>query len=97
MTEETLSIESMRAACIGGPGHYLGLDQTLGRMESDFVYPSLGNRMSPKEWDEADKPDLIANAIARKEAILSERSAAAFAPDVDKAIREKFRIHLPTV
>jgi trimethylamine--corrinoid protein Co-methyltransferase len=52
--------------------------------------------MSPKLWDEAGKPDLNRDATARKEAILSERSAARFAPDVDAAIRQAFKIHLPT-
>ena len=95
VTDDTLSVESMRSVCIGGPGHYLGLDQTLGRMETDYVYPALGNRMSPKEWAESDKPDLIKNAIKRKEEILQTRPAAAFAPDLDAKIRENFPIHLP--
>ena len=93
--DETLALDQMRAVCLGGPGHYLGTDQTLSRMESDNVYPSLGNRMSPKEWAEKDKPDLIENAIAAKERILSTTSAAQFAPDLDSAIRAKFNIPLP--
>jgi trimethylamine--corrinoid protein Co-methyltransferase len=43
-----------------------------------------------------DKPDLNAAATAKKEAILSERSAARFPPAVDAAIRAAFRIHLPS-
>ena len=97
VNEDTLSIESMRQVCIGGPGHYLGLDQTLGRMESDYVYPALGNRMSPKEWAEVDKPDLIENAIAKKEEILAQRPAAAFSPELDAKLRETFPIHLPSI
>ncbi|SLN09661.1 Trimethylamine methyltransferase (MTTB) [Roseovarius litorisediminis] len=95
VTEETMAVDQIRQVCIGGPGHYLGTDQTLARMESDYVYPALGNRMSPKEWDENGKPDLIANAIARKEQILSNRSAARFDPMVDAEIRRRFNIHLP--
>ncbi|WP_377505821.1 trimethylamine methyltransferase family protein [Octadecabacter sp. R77987] len=93
--DETLALDQMRAVCLGGPGHYLGTEQTLGRMESDHVYPALGNRMSPKEWAEKDKPDLIENAIATKERILATTSAAQFAPDLDAAIRARFTIHLP--
>ncbi len=95
VNEETLALDQMREVCIGGPGHYLGTEQTLSRMETDHVYPSLGNRSSPKEWDELGKPDLIKNATARKEAILSERSRACFDPKIDKAIRARFNIHLP--
>lgn len=94
VTEDTLAIAAMREVCIGGPGHYLGVGDTLARMETDYVYPALGDRRSPKEWDEAGKPDLIARTTARKEAILATRSAAAFAPDLDAAIRARFRIHL---
>jgi len=94
--DETLGLEQIRSVCIGGPGHYLGTPQTLARMESDYQYPKTGNRMSPKQWVEEDKPDLNAGATARKEAILAERSAARFAPDVDAAIRGAFKIHLPS-
>ncbi len=96
VNEVTLALDQIAEVCMGGPGHYLGTDQTLLRMQSDYVYPSLGNRMSPKEWGENDKPDLIENAIARKEQILSERSAARFDPALDAEIRKAFNIHLPS-
>lgn len=95
VNDETLALDQMREVCLGGPGHYLGTEQTLSRMELDHVYPALGNRSSPKEWDELGKPDLIKNATARKEEILGQRSRARFDPIVDMAIREKFNIHLP--
>ncbi len=95
VNEETLALDQMRQVCMGGPGHYLGTDQTLARMQSDYVYPALGDRTSPKEWVEIGKPDLMAKAVARKEEILSHPSAARLAPDVDRAIRKAFNIHLP--
>jgi trimethylamine--corrinoid protein Co-methyltransferase len=64
-------------------------------MERDCVYPALGNRMSPKEWVEKDRPNLIEQTIARKEAILATRSAARFDPELDATIRARFKIHLP--
>ncbi|MGJ8611033.1 MAG: trimethylamine methyltransferase family protein, partial [Octadecabacter sp.] len=99
--EETLALDQMREVCMGTPekpavGHYLGTDRTLSHMERDCVYPALGNRMSPKEWAEKDKPDLIENAIKRKEAILAIPSAARFDPELDARIRARFNIHLPT-
>ncbi len=93
--DETLALDQMREVCLGGPGHYLGTDQTLNRMQKDYVYPALGDRTSPKEWAEIGKPDLIEKAVARKEDILSQRSAARFDPILDQALREKFKIHLP--
>ena len=95
VTEDTVSVDVIRQTCMGGPGHYLGSDQTLSVMQTEYIYPELGDRTSPKEWDELGKPDLIQKTIARKEAILSEASSARFAPEVDRAIREAFKIHLP--
>ncbi|NCT13443.1 MAG: trimethylamine methyltransferase family protein [Rhodobacterales bacterium] len=95
VTEDTLALETMRATCLGGPGHYLGTDQTLSLMQSEYVYPATANRHSPKEWEEKGRPDLLAVATARKEAILADRAAARFDPALDAAIRERFAIHLP--
>ncbi len=92
--EVTLALDQMREVCLGGPGHYLGTDQTLARMQSDYVYPNLGCRISPKEWAEVGKPDLIEAATARKEAILASPSAASLDPVTDQAIRKRFKIHL---
>jgi len=95
VTEETLAVEQIREVCIGGPGHYLGTEQTLSRMETDHVYPALGDRTSPKEWAERGKPNLIENATARKEVILNQVPRARFDPVIDQAIRARFNIHLP--
>ena len=65
-------------------------------MQTEYIYPELGDRSSPKEWDELGKPDLIQKAIARKDAIMSQPSSAHFTPDVDCAIRTMFKIHLQT-
>lgn len=93
--DETCAVDQIREVCLGGTGHYLGTDQTLGRMQRDHVYPTYGDRTSPKEWAERGKPDLIDKARARKEAILAERSAARFDPMIDAEIRKRFKIHLP--
>jgi len=94
VNEETLAVDQIREVCMGGPGHYLGTEQTLGRMELDHVYPTLGDRTSPKEWAEVGKPNLVANATARKEQILAQRAPARFDPDLDAALRARFNIHL---
>ncbi|MEP2027784.1 MAG: trimethylamine methyltransferase family protein [Paracoccaceae bacterium] len=95
VTDETLAVDQIAEVCMGGPGHYLGTDQTLGRMQSDYVYPNLGDRTSPKEWAEIGKPDLLKKATARKEEILGTRSAARLDPLTDTEIRAQFNIHLP--
>lgn len=95
VSDETLALDQMRDVCLGGSGHYLGTGQTLARMQTDNVYPALGDRSSPKEWEEKGRPDIVAKASERKEAILAEPSAARFGDDVDRGIRERFPIHLP--
>jgi trimethylamine--corrinoid protein Co-methyltransferase len=94
VTDETLALDQIADVCLNGPGHYLGTDQTLSRMEADYVYPTLGDRTSPKEWAEKDKPDLIQNAIKLKNEILAERSNARLDPELDAALRKNFNIHL---
>ncbi len=95
VTEDSVSLEAIRATCIGGPGHYLGSDQTLSLMQTEYIYPALADRTSPKEWAELGKPDLLAKATARKEEILAQRANARFDPATDRMIRERFNIHLP--
>ena len=82
----------MKEVCLGGPGHYLGSDQTLKLMQTEYIYPKVGNRMSPKEWAEAGKPLLLDTAIARKNEILA-RAGSRIDPQIDAAIRAKYNIH----
>jgi trimethylamine--corrinoid protein Co-methyltransferase len=92
VTPDSTSIEAMKAVCLGGPGHYLGSEQTLALMQTEYVYPTVGNRMSPKEWAEAGRPQLLDRAIARKNSILAQ-AGSQIDPEVDAAIRAAYHIH----
>jgi len=92
VTEDSVSLEAMREVCLGGPGHYLGHAQTLALMQRDYVYPSVGNRMSPKEWDEAGQPKLLDGAARRRDAILA-RARCTVPADVDAQVRTGWKIH----
>ncbi len=94
VSDETLALDQIAEVCMGGPGHYLGTDATLSRMQADYVYPIFGDRTSPKEWAELGKPDLLDKATARKEEILRTPSPARFDPLLDAELRSKFNIHL---
>ncbi len=91
VNEDSTSIEAMKSVCLGGPGHYLGSDQTLQLMQTEYVYPKTANRMSPKEWKEAGQPLLLDAAIARKNQILAE-AGNVIDPAIDQAIRAKYNI-----
>jgi len=95
VSDETLALDQVADVCLNGPGHYLGTSQTLSRMQADYVYPTLGDRTSPKEWVELDKPDLIKKAIDLKNKILGEPSMAKFDPELDARLRKIVPIHLP--
>lgn len=95
VSEAALSLDTMREVCLQGPGHYLGSAQTLGLMQTDYIYPRIGDRTSPKEWVEKGKPNLMAEATRVKAEILSHPSAAAFDALTDARIRARFNIHLP--
>jgi len=92
VTPDSVSIEAMKQVCLGGPGHYLGSEQTLALMQTEYIYPALGNRMSPKEWVEADRPILIEKAIARKNEIL-DSAGRMIDPDLDDIIRKNYNIY----
>ena len=95
VNEDTLSLEVISKVCIDGPGHYLGNEQTLALMQKDYVYPQISNRMSPKEWNEAGKPDLVERAAARKREILSTYYPEYIPRHIDEQIRARHDIKLP--
>jgi trimethylamine--corrinoid protein Co-methyltransferase len=95
VTDETLSVATIREVCIGGPGHYLGHAQTLSLMQRDYIYPMIGNRMSPKEWVEAGKPDILEVAIHKKDDLLKSHFPKHISESADQAIRTRHRIFLP--
>jgi trimethylamine--corrinoid protein Co-methyltransferase len=95
VTEDSLSIDVITDTCINGPGHYLGSEQTLSLMQKDYVYPAIGNRMSPKEWAEAGKPDIVERAAARKREILSGYYPDYIPRAIDDLIRARHDIKLP--
>lgn len=93
VTEDSLSIETMRSVCLEGPGHYLGDPQTLELMQTEYIYPAVADRTSPKEWVENGRPDLLQKAIARKNRILESAPLSTIDADADRAIREKYQIY----
>ena len=93
VSEDSLSLEAMKSVCLGGPGHYLGHDQTLSLMQTEYIYPEVADRSTPKLWAELGSPDLIAQAQLRMARILAEGSWPKVAPEVDAAVRARFNIH----
>ena len=91
---DTLSVDVMRDVCIDGPGHYLGHEQTISLMQTEYIYPEIGDRSSPKEWEELNKPNLVETAIKRKQEILDNFHPTHLSAELDADLRSKFRILL---
>ena len=97
VTTQSMAIETIREVCLEGPGHFLGHQQTLSLMQSEYIYPVVGDRTSPKEWAEVGKPDLLEAATMEKNRILSLPNKVGLPAEVDKAIREAHPILLPKI
>lgn len=94
VNEKTLDLSVIRSVCIDGPGHYLGHDNTISLMQSEYIYPELSDRTSPKEWEELNKPNLVEMATQRKEEILAQGDQGFIDPTIDKKLRAKYPIYL---
>ncbi len=95
VTDETLSVASIVDVCTNGPGHYLGHEQTLALMQTEYIYPRIGDRTSPKEWVEKGRPDIVETAIAEKNRILAGAGPTLIPAETDAAVRARFDIRLP--
>ena len=93
VTDDSVSLDVIKRTCLEGPGHFLGSDQTLSLMQTEYIYPSLADRSSPKEWVELGKPNLVQKAIKKKENILNNATKK-IDPTIDKKLRSAFNIHL---
>ena len=94
VTDEALSLESMREVCLQGPGHYLGHAQTLDLMQKEYIYPTIGDRASPKEWKEQGATDTVTRARKKVQAILAGHYPRHIPADIDAAIRASLPIKL---
>ena len=95
VTDESLSVEAMRQVCTEGPGHFLGHEQTLALMQSEYIYPEIGDRASPKEWIEQGSTSVTQRARARTREVLSRHYPSHVPAEVDARIRDSFDIKLP--
>ena len=93
--DEALSLETIRKTCLEGPGHYLGADQTLRLMQTEYVYPSVGDRTSPKEWVERGSTNIVQKAMKQVKLILDRNYPRHVPEAVDDAIRAKLPVRLP--
>ncbi|MBL4808024.1 MAG: trimethylamine methyltransferase family protein, partial [Rhodobacteraceae bacterium] len=95
INDDTLSVDTMKAVCLGGPEHYLGQPQTLNLMETEYIYPKIADRLSPKEWEVEGKPKMVQKAIIEKRRILDTHFPRHISDELDAELRQQFDIKLP--
>ncbi len=91
---ETLGIDPIRDVCLTGPGHYLGHEQTLKRMQSDYLYPIVGDRENINNWIEQGSTDSIQRAHQKLQEILKSHYPRNWNEATDRKIREQFPVRL---
>ncbi len=93
VTDETLSVDVI-AQTVRGPGHYLGHEQTLALMQSEYVYPQIADRSSPDDWQDKGAQDMWDRAKARVREVLASHYPSHISHATDACIRERFPIRL---
>ena len=94
VNEETLALQAIDEVA-HGEGHFLGRTETLERMQSDFVYPEIGDRRTIDEWAADGSRDIRSVAIDRTRQILQQHYPNHLSEELDSALRDQFDIRLP--
>jgi len=93
VNEETLSVALIDEVC-RGEGHYLGTEQSLHLMKSEYYYPHTADRSQREDWQRSGAPDMWEAARTRARTILANHRPAPIPAAVDAQIRERFPIVL---
>ena len=93
VTDETLSVETIKQAVLG-EGHYLGHADTLKCMENEYFYPSNNDRSTTQVWEAEGAHDQLDYAKGLVAGLLAEHYPNYIDPALDARIRDKFPILL---
>jgi trimethylamine--corrinoid protein Co-methyltransferase len=90
VNEEALAVQAIQR--VGPGGHYLMDEHTLQNMRPELFGPRLSDRQSRTMWELAGQPDVRQRATVRVRQLLQQHVPPGLPPDVDAAIRSRFRI-----
>jgi len=80
---------------IFGDGHFLGSDQALSVMQSEYIYPQVGDRLNPNDWEDAGSLDAKARAQEIVKQALATHLPTHIYHEIDSKIRQNFDIKIP--
>ena len=63
-------------------------------MQTEYLYPILGDRSSPKEWEERGRPALLGRASKKVAEILGSHFPAHVPRHIDAQIRARYPVRL---
>jgi trimethylamine--corrinoid protein Co-methyltransferase len=88
------AVEVIRDVCLDGPGHYLGHNQTIQRMKTDFFYPDMSDRSAMNDWLSGGTPSILENAARYSRTTLASHFPDHISAIADETIRREFDIFL---
>ena len=94
VSDETLSVDVVKQV-VESPGHFLGADQTMELMNTEYVYPEQADRATPDDWLEGGAKDIWKRAEEKARDVLANHRPVHINPETDVRIRNSFPIHLP--
>jgi trimethylamine--corrinoid protein Co-methyltransferase len=95
VTDEALSLDVIHEVCTDGPGHYLGHDQTVRLMTTEFHYPHTADRATRADWESAGGLDMRERARRRAVERLGSHYPEIIPAELDQTLRGEFNILLP--
>jgi len=93
INEATLSARVITEVT-AGEGHFLGHEQTLGMMQTEYTYPLIGDRMSPNDWRDAGARNARQAAHEVVVETLTTHHPTHITKSIDDAIRRNHPIRL---
>ena len=81
--------------CADGPDHYLGHEQTLRLMNTEYYYPHTADRATRADWEAGGSLDMRERARQQARETLRTRYPAPLPAAVEAELRQTFNILLP--
>jgi trimethylamine--corrinoid protein Co-methyltransferase len=93
VNEETLSVDVIKST-VEGPGHFLGSQQTMKLMKTEYVYPEQADRSSAADWQDAGSEDMWHRAGEFAREVLASHQPVYIDSEADSKIRAEYPISL---
>jgi trimethylamine--corrinoid protein Co-methyltransferase len=95
VTDDTISVDVIHDICTDGPGHYLGHEQTIHLMNTEYYYPHTADRDTRANWEAAGSLDMRERARVKAREVLKNSFPQIVREEVDQRLRGEFNILLP--